>query len=128
MSKSKRANTILEGEKLEQLYHWSGLTVEKFCSAFNRTRQWAHKAFKNEIIPMKDKVAICKAYNLPIEYFSGEHELPNRSSMMNEPSVDYVRASEIEQENNSLRMKLVERDQMVIELQQEVIRLMKELQ
>jgi len=116
-----------EGEYLKSLYQWSGLTIEKFCVPFNRTRQWANKAFKYEIIPMKEKMAVCRAYNIPVEYFNGGHELPMRNTV-NDPAAEYISTSELEKENNVLRKKLLDRDQLVIELQQEVIRLMKELQ
>lgn len=113
---------ISEGELLKSLKDWTGLTGTDFIKPINRSRQWLHDAFKNEIIPQKDKIAICKAFKIPMEYFSGEYELPIEG-FVNEPESAYANVSLLQKQIRELKDIIIQRDQLLIELQTKYIKL-----
>src|SRR4051794_5468266 len=83
-----------QGKLLRKLYLWSDLTIENFTATFNRSRQWANNAFKWEVIPLREKIAIAKAFKIDVEYFDGTIKLP-----MDKPSAE----SEVNSQYESLK-------------------------
>lgn len=117
-----------EGEFLRYLYEWSGKpSIAEFAKPFKRHRNWVTTAFDDEIIPVKDKIAICKAYNIPLEYFKGTFELPIRGGLLNDPEHVYGSTADLLNEVQILRKDLIERDKEVISLQKKLIELMEKL-
>jgi hypothetical protein len=80
-----------QGELLKKLYEWSGKkTQQDFARQFDSSRYWYLKAITWEIVPTKDKYDICRAYNIPMEYFEGKYELPLKpETTVSEPAAEY---------------------------------------
>ena len=122
------SNKLHQGELLRELYNYSSIaTIEEFSKKFNRSRVWTGKAFKWEIIPVKDRYNICRAFNIPAEYFDGKFKLTVQESDFASPVDIEKLQQELEEERLSkmkMMEKLLERDQKIIELQEELMRIM----
>lgn len=127
---SKARKTVkTEGELFQDLYFWTQIkSVKEFADKIDgKSRSWAQRLFTLEIIPKREKVSICKTFNIPIEYFSGEFELPLRPDNVSEPHVKYGTSEDLMNEINNLRKNLIERDKEVIALQKKIIDLMEKV-
>ncbi|MFA9220288.1 MAG: hypothetical protein ACEQSL_03780 [Sediminibacterium sp.] len=121
------------GNLLEKLYAWSGEKTQvdfaKKIGTKGRSRHWYIGAIEWEIIPLKDRYDICRAYNIPIEYWDGKFNLEIPVLTVNESQVKYqTRSGELIEQVTLLKDRIYDKDQLIIELQQEVIRLQRELQ
>lgn len=125
---TKRAQKRTQGELLRELYHWSGdRNQAEFVKRFGLSRAWYNNAVKWDIIPEKEKAAICKAFHIPREYFEEKFDLPIRS-VVEEPRESYANTIQLEQEINSLQRIIIEKDQDLLKAKDEIIRLMREIQ
>lgn len=118
------------GERLRDLADWYGRSYEEFAKHIKKSKGWLFSAFKNERVPLKDQISICRTFNIPAAYFEGLYELPLK---MEETSSVARESSEIYQTRNdkeviSLQTEIITRDKQIIELQQEVLRLTRLLQ
>lgn len=113
-----------EGDYLRDLYIWTDETIARFTNSFNRTRQWAQNAFKWERIPIKEKIAICRAYNIPMEYFEGKFKLP--LTKINYKNQEDPKFKEMEFMFEEMKSKYISAQDKIISLQDELNRLMKE--
>ena len=124
-SKPEKKN---QGDFLRELYDWSGKKTQKdFAKEFRKSRDWYLKAIKYEIIPLKDKYDVCRAYNVPLEYFVGQFKLPNKLPALNEPQAEYLTPYKmLEEENRQLKIEKMELQTKYIDLLEKHNKLLEE--
>ena len=115
------------GELLKALYHWSeDKSMKSFAERFNRSRAWMVNALHWERIPQKELIAICKALNIPMEYWNGTIRVDELQRVITEsqhsPNLEGTGKLVAEKEH-----KIMELQEMVIQLQAELLRLHEEL-
>lgn len=115
------------GELLRELYHWSQeKSMKTFAERFDRSRQWMTKALHWERIPRKALVSISKAFNVPVEYWNGTIKLDDLQRVITEsqqsPGLEATGKLVAEKEH-----RIMELQEMVIQLQSELMRLHEEL-
>lgn len=115
----KKINTsteIHQGELLKAIFDWSGRTSqEEFVKPLKLSRSWLIRAMKWERIPNKYLEKLNDKYSIPIEYWSGEAELPRKDiRIASEPAPEYgykekyYKLLEIHDELKSKYIKLLE--------------------
>jgi len=125
MSKPKKKT---QGELLEELYLWSGLSQQKFVDRFNKSRTWLQKNIVKKRLFRKAIPQICSAFDIPPEYFQGKYELPKRMPQnVAEHSVDYGNKiiEDLRMENDQLRSELLDLNKKYRELLEEMNSLLK---
>lgn len=116
---SKSSHIKSHGSLLRQLYFWSKeSTQETFGRRINRSRQWVSNSMKEERIPERDRIAICSAYGVPLEYWDGTINLTDLS---------FVQSGKSTEKPSEVAEALIDRDKRIMELQEKVIELQSEL-
>src|SRR5712671_3590853 len=99
---------VHHGKLLRALVDWTGLTQEEFLQKPGpkwKTRIWLHNSFSHKTIAHNNLVQICKAFNIPLDYFDGKYILPmGKADEANEPSGVYkTMMDELKDENSRLK-------------------------
>ncbi len=119
----KKLSTQHEGKLLSALVDWSGLTKTEFCSKVGITTTWLLGLKKKAEIPGKNKMAIFHKLGIPLDYWTGDYKLPAHPGGNPLGETGMILNEPVEE----LRRLLEEKDKKIIELQNEVIRLLKQL-
>lgn len=117
-----------QGELLEDLQIWTGLSQEEFSRLINKSRTWFQL---NRVKKRLFRKAIAEIYlrvkGIPAGYFDGKTPLPPRNNMGNEPNMNYVNDSieRLNAEIERLKNELLEASRLIIKLQQEKFELLR---
>jgi len=123
-AEKKKLSTPHEGKLLSHLVDWSGLSKTEFCSKVGITTAWLRTISQRAIVPGKNKMSIFHKFNIPLDYWTGDYKLPAHPS--GNPVSSSVTSMMLNEPVEVLRRLLEEKDKTIIELQNEIIRLMKE--
>ena len=122
--KKELLKTNKQGSLLQDLVYWTGLSKTEFSAKINVTPAWLWKMTSTGIISEKNKMKIYVEFNIPLEYWEGKFALPSREKIQKENTF-IPKANEPDEKY--YRKQIEERDQTIIQLQQEIIRLMNEM-
>lgn len=127
----KAVKPLTHGVLLRQLADWYGSSYSEFANKIDRSEKWLYDAFKLERIPVKNMIRICRAMNVPTNYFDGEYQLPQSIKdlpIIQDAPTAYEPSSDVLKEQNA---QLIERNRYLqdklIQIQDELLRLMREL-
>ena len=119
--------TKSQGQLLEELRIWSGLSQKDFATKIDKSRTWLQVNVEKEKLFRTSIGPICKAFNIPAEYFEGQYLLPKTvdyQTNAGEPEIEYGKQiRELKVENESLRKELMQARNKIIDLQEKIIKL-----
>lgn len=124
--KAKQDDLVLkQGDLLYRLYEWSGLMQKDFTKKIDYSEQWFRNAKKWEIIPYKEKLALCRAFSIPMEYWDGKIELPMAIPAIKaeEPQEHYQTKSDHLLEIQKLKDRIIDLHEQLLKAKDEIIEL-----
>lgn len=125
---STEPKKVHQGELLQELVAWSGLTQEEFATRIKLSRVWLSKAFKEELVTRKNQAKICIEYNVPEDYWKGKIALADIHREVSEDGGEYRTKYQVLKEENeklkeevlNLQKKLINAFELVEELRVEI--------
>lgn len=124
-TEKKVKELIHEGEKLSELIDYLEMSREKFCDQIGITSAWLRRIVKRKAIPQKNKMLIYREFNVPKGYWNNTYTLPSKK--LTESAVKQTVSTGKGYSINDLqecKNLLLEKDKMIINLQQRIIQLM----
>jgi hypothetical protein len=98
-----------QGELLKSLSTWYNKGDVQFAKAVGRSNKWYYDTIKLERIGKKNVVKVCRALNIPENYFEGFYKLPQQIPSVSEPPGEYITPMKIlEDENRQLQKKYID--------------------
>lgn len=105
-----------QGQLLEELYIWSGLSQEVFTNKFGKSATWFKKNREVSKLFRKAIPPICRAFNIPPEYFEGTYQLPDKLIVAQEKAASYGQIESMEKEIAQLKELIIQRDKKLLEV------------
>ena len=116
-----------QGELLEKLRLWTGLSKTAFAIKVGKSRTWYQENITRDRLFHTAIAQICQAFSIPVNYFEGNYILPSKPAYLLSPheqaGPDMVTIKELKEENESLRKELLEARKKIIDIQDKIIRL-----